>query len=118
MNESSTNCGLAATVFGPAPDGEPISLTISEHSIGAQVCRHSEPDAERVRSWRAVCDTIGAAHGGTPWTYTVMLYTSPDLADRGSVHATHRFDGVPVTIWTALRDPEAVRSLLPEGTMW
>lgn len=107
MNPTTRHLGLASVVFAPAVDDVPLSIIVSEHSIDAQVCLHGLPDADRIAGWRRVVDSVGEAHGGTPWTLYVMSY-APNVG--GNVRATHSFDEVHVSIWTAVDDPEAARA--------
>ena len=108
MNGSSVNAGLVAAVFAPAPDDVPLYLIVTAEMIEAQVSAYERDDEGRVAAWRSVVDTVGEAHGGTPWEFT--------LHGGCFLRASHTFDGVPVKVWVSLRDPKAVAHLFPEGT--
>lgn len=106
MNPTTRHLGLASVVFAPAVDDVPLSIIVSEHSIDAQVCLHHLPDADRIAGWRRVVDSVGEAHGGTPWRLYVTSYSPIG----GNVRATHSFDGLHVSIWTAVDDADATRA--------
>lgn len=95
MNQSVTNLALARVVFTPAPDDEPLLIQVGVDLIEAEVTVYERPDAERVLAWQRVIDTIGQAHGGTPWEVEVVSGLG--------IRASHPFDGVTVRVWTALR---------------
>lgn len=111
MNTAVVNLRLASVVYAPAPEDVPLSIITSEHAIDAQVCLHAHPDEDRIAAWRRVFTAIGEQHGGTPWTF----FVSPYGDGRGNVRAMHKFDGVLVSIWTALEDAEAAKTLIPEA---
>lgn len=105
MNAATRNLGLASVVFAAAVDDVPLSIITSEHSVEAQVCLHPDTDEVRLGGWRRVVDSIGQAHGGTPWRFHVVSY---EPKRGGNVKAWHSFDGLHVSIWTYVDEPDAV----------